>query len=62
LQKLISWMLQLVRVIRSTRDITWSSSDETVARVLDNGLVTALAAGKVQITAAVESAGVLVGM
>jgi endoglucanase len=40
------------------RKIAWNSSDETIARVLDNGLVIALAPGNAQITAAVESAGV----
>jgi endoglucanase len=40
------------------KDITWSSSDETIARILDNGLVIAIAPGNARITAAVESAGV----
>jgi uncharacterized protein YjdB len=40
------------------KEITWSSSDETIATVYVGGLVTALEQGNVQITAAIESAGV----
>lgn len=47
--------------IDCTSDIVWSSSDEKIAYVSDNGMITALNPGKVTITAATKDATNIMG-
>lgn len=52
----VSQTLQLRSSVTGTtqKDVTWSSSDETLATVSSNGLVTALSAGEVEIKATLD--------